>query len=93
MLNDYNALRDDDEKNLYANIICFLHMNIFSIACLSGQRYNLMLEKCENCPKNTFQPREGELICVHCQTNTITKYSGSTRAADCVQCMYVCRSF
>jgi hypothetical protein len=65
--------------------------NFIFTACLPGQMYSLTLAKCEPCPKKTYQPLDGQLDCISCQSNTITKNSGSTRREDCVQCKYIMR--
>ncbi|CAB3987723.1 Fibroblast growth factor receptor 1 [Paramuricea clavata] len=60
-------------------------LKLLFTACLPGQSYNLTSQKCGTCPKNTYQPQQGELECITCPNQTITKISGSTRREDCVQ--------
>ncbi|XP_028399733.1 signal peptide, CUB and EGF-like domain-containing protein 2 isoform X2 [Dendronephthya gigantea] len=54
-------------------------------SCPVGTSYNFVSKNCKLCPKNTFQPGEGQFKCISCESDRITTSNGSKIQTDCIK--------
>ena len=56
---------------------------LISVKCAAGEFYVENLRECQLCPRNSYQPNEGQNFCYRCPGTTVSDDEGATSSSLC----------
>ncbi|GFO32179.1 signal peptide, cub and egf-like domain-containing protein 1 [Plakobranchus ocellatus] len=65
------------------HLIFFYDVSLQQVSCGPGTFYNNQTKTCHFCPAGSYQPLEGQISCILCDSSSTTQYYGSYEASDC----------